>query len=163
VQHQHDFLAIIPSVLLAMDDERRRQKYLLLQALMRVHPERARKCERKLVTRLAAGRNCRARDAGDAILLIWRRQSVPVNKRGLSDPVYEANAEWRRNIGHQTMSPVRLPQTQHGRTPTIHIENAAAGSDRRGTCCERRLDDAQGRQRTGPSKGRGSCEQASAR
>ena len=49
-QHHHDLLLVRP-VAFVVDDEQRRHQALLLQPLMRVHPERAAKAQREVVIR----------------------------------------------------------------------------------------------------------------
>jgi hypothetical protein len=57
-QHDHDLL-LAGTVALIADDERRGHQELLLQALVRVHPERAAEAQREVVVRAAARRNWR--------------------------------------------------------------------------------------------------------
>ena len=102
-----DFLLVRPVALIA-DDQRRRHQELLLQPLMGMHPEGAAKAQREVVVGAAARRNRRSGDAGNAVLLPWRREAVPVDQARLLDLVFQAHAKWLADLGRDAERAVGL-------------------------------------------------------
>ena len=123
-KHHDDFL-LVPPVALIADDQRRRHQQLLLESLVRVHPEGAAETQREVVVRAAAWRDRRSRNAGHAVLLPRRREAVPVDQAGLVDPVFQAHAEPLIHPRPDAEGAVGLPDAEDGGGLAVHLDAAA--------------------------------------
>src|SRR5262249_36867954 len=101
-------LLLVGAVALVVDDQRRCHQELLLQPLMRMHPEGAAKAQREVVIGIAARWDRRSRNAGHPVLLPGRRQTVPVGQARLPDAVFDTDAKRLADIGHDPEGPIRL-------------------------------------------------------
>ena len=97
-QHNNDFL-LVGLVAGIVDDQRRGHQKLLLQSIMRMHPERAAEGERKVVLGGTAGRDRSSGQFGDAVLLPWRLEAVPVDQAWILDMVFDADVERFADFG----------------------------------------------------------------
>ncbi len=80
MQQEDDFLPV-GGVVRVAHDQRRAHHGLFLQALVRVHPEGTGRGEGEVVGGCAARGDCWRGDAGNAVLLVGRREAVPVDQR----------------------------------------------------------------------------------
>ena len=148
-QHDHDFL-LVRAVALIVNDERRGHQELLLQALVRMHPERPAESQREIVVGAAARRNRRAGNSRHAVLPPRRRQPMPMDEARLVDAVLDPHAEGLADLGRQAERPVGLTDAEHRGGPAVHLDVAALQSE-------------DGRGRRGPSRrGRGDVARVAA-
>ena len=81
-----------------VNDQRRGQKELFLEADMRVHPESAGDSEREVVVGGAA-RDWGSGDAGHPILFVRRGQAVPVDQAVGAEGIHHPYPVWPRYVG----------------------------------------------------------------
>ncbi len=160
-QHHHDLL-LVGLVALIVDDERRGHQKLFLQALMRVHPERAAEAQGKVVIGAAAGGNRRAGNPRHAVLPPWRRHPVPMDQARLADPVFDANTERLAHLGGEAKVPVRLSDAVDRRRLAVYLDVAALkAQDRRRRCrCRSSFAPGRGRARRAAREKRASGQHA---
>src|ERR1700730_10896585 len=111
-QHNNDFL-LVSLVAGIVDDQRREYQKLLLQSIMRMHPERAPEGEREVVVGGTARRDCSSGQFGDAVLLPGRLKAVPVDQAWILDMVFDADAERFADFGANPKTSVRLLDAQY--------------------------------------------------
>lgn len=129
-QHQDDFL-LVPPVALVADDQGRRHQQLLLQSLVRVHPERSAETQREVVVGAAACGYRWSGDTGDTVLLPGRREPVPVDQAGLLDPVFHAGAEPIAHSSPEAEGAVGLLDSVNRRRLSLDLDRAAQQPQRR--------------------------------
>ena len=122
-QHHHDLLLVRP-VALVVDDERRRHQPLLLQPLMRVHPERAAEAQREVIVRAAARGNRRSGNPRHAVLPPGRRQPVPMDQARFADAVFDPDPKGLADLGREAKGPVWLLDGVDRRRPAVHLDIA---------------------------------------
>ena len=108
-----------------VDDERRRHQPLLLQPLMRVHPERAAEVQGEVVVGAAARRDRRAGNPRHAVLPPRRRHPVPMDEAWFADAVLDAHAEGLADFGGEAERPVWLSDAVDRRRLAVHLDIAS--------------------------------------
>src|SRR6516165_2337953 len=108
-----------------MNDQRREHQGLLLKSLMRMHPKGSAKAQWEVIVGAAARRDRWSGDAGYAVLLPGRSETVPMNQARLVDVVLEANPEPLSNLGYDAGSAVRLADCEYRGGFAIHLDRAA--------------------------------------
>ena len=128
VQQDHDLLLVARRILGIAHDQRRRHQRLLLQQVMRMHPVGARQRDGEVVVVAFARRERRLGDAGHAVLVVGRRQAVPVDQRRLLHRVAEPHPEPLAGIHDEAMRAIGLQQPEHLGGLALHLDGA--GGDR---------------------------------
>jgi len=90
-----------------------------------MHPEGAAEAQREIVVGAAARRNGRSGDTGNAVLLPWRREAVPVDQARLLDLVFQAHAESLAHLRPNPERAVALADPEHRGRLAVHLDAAA--------------------------------------
>src|SRR6516165_8834410 len=96
-----------------------------------MHPEAAAEAQREIVVGAAARRNRRPGDAGNAVLLPWRGETVPMDQTRLLERVFHADAEPIAHLRSDAEGAVGLPDAQHRRGLAVHLDAAACNPQHR--------------------------------
>ena len=127
VEHDHDLLLVCGAVAV-MDDQRRVQEVLLLEALVGMHPECARIRKRKVVICRGAGRDQRCGDPRHPVLLVGRFKPVPVDERWFARLIVELDTEPRSNSGNKASGSIGLADPENARRLAIDLNGALLDS-----------------------------------
>jgi hypothetical protein len=123
-QHEDDLL-LVGSVALIMDDKGSGHEQLLLQTLVRVHPERSAEAQWKVVIGASARWYRWSRYAGHAVLLPGRRQTVPMDQARFADLVFHPDAKPRARPRHDAGRSVGLRNSEHRRGLAVDLDPSA--------------------------------------
>ena len=127
------------AVALVVDDERRRHQPLLLQPLMRVHPERAAEAQGEVVVGAAARGNRGSGNPRHAVLPPRRREPVPMDQARFADAVFDPDAKGLADLSRDAKGPVWLSDAVDRRRLAVHLDIAPLKAQdrrrRRGAVC----------------------------